>query len=94
LGLSLGTCNFAHYTVCSISPVSPLISPREINIFKYEKRAKNILEEAEKHHHEYNTHKLYKKINTLKGGFKKYEKLVNYEKLTYNSEPICPDFFS
>ncbi|VVC38393.1 Endonuclease/exonuclease/phosphatase,Reverse transcriptase domain, partial [Cinara cedri] len=44
-------------------------------IFKYEKRVytKNILEEAGKYHNEHNIHQLYKKINTLKGGYKKYE---------------------
>jgi hypothetical protein len=34
------------------------------------------LEEAEKYHNEHNIHQLYKKINTLKGGYKKYEKFL------------------
>jgi hypothetical protein len=49
-----------------------------IRIFKFEKSActKNILEEVEKYHNKYNKHQLYKKINTLKGGYKKYEKFL------------------
>jgi len=35
---------------------------------------KNILKEAETYHNKHNTHQLYKKINTLKGWYKKYEK--------------------